>query len=169
MSEMLMTEVTLGDKVRVQFHPPNPMRSFCEGVVRRVDVPTPEGRVFVVEVTHEVILDREHRIRPGFQDFIRYECQNDFPGRIEILPTAEQEVQGEDRDSAPDPILGEPSEEPRHEVAEQTPLEPEGHPEPEVEPASEAEADPAPSQVEVERQEPRRHGGFIGKLFGRQS
>jgi hypothetical protein len=48
------------------------MRSFCEGVVRRVDVVTPEGRSFVVEVTHEVILDREHRIRPGFQDFVMY-------------------------------------------------------------------------------------------------
>jgi hypothetical protein len=169
MSEMLMTEVTLGDKVRVQFHPPNPMRSFCEGVVRRVDVPTPEGRVFVVEVTHEVILDREHRIRPGFQDFIRYECQNDFPGRIEILSTAEQEVQGEDRDSAPDPILGEPSEEPRHEVAEQTPFNLEDHSESEAEPASRMANASEPSQVDVERQGPRGHGGFIGKLFGRQS
>jgi hypothetical protein len=46
------------------------MRSFCEGVVRRVDVVTPEGRSFVVEVTHKVILDREHRIRPGFQDYL---------------------------------------------------------------------------------------------------
>jgi hypothetical protein len=35
-----------------------------------VDVVTPEGRSFVVEVTHEVILDREHRIRPGFQDYL---------------------------------------------------------------------------------------------------
>ncbi len=83
-----MAEVTIGDKVRVQFHPPNPMRSFCEGVVSRVNVPTPEGRVFVVDVTYEIILDREHRTRPGFQDYVRYECQNDFPDRIEILATA---------------------------------------------------------------------------------
>jgi hypothetical protein len=162
-----MTEVTVGDKVRVQFHPPNPMRSFCEGVVRRVDVPTPEGRVFVVEVTHEVILDREHRIRPGFQDFIPYECQNDFPGRVEILPTAEQEVQGEDRDPAPDPILGEPPEEPKQEEEERPPLDLEVHSEPEVEQTSRMATASEPSQVDVERQEPRGHGGFIGRLFGR--
>ena len=166
---MLMAEVTVGDKVHVQFHPPNPMRSFCEGVVRRVDVPTPEGRVFVVEVTYEVILDREHRIRPGFQDFIRYECQNDFPGRIEILPTAEQEVQGEDRDPAPEPILEEPAEESGHEEDEQPPLDLEGHSEPEAEPASRMATAPEPSQVDAERQEPRRRGGLIEKLFGRQS
>jgi hypothetical protein len=158
MSEMLMAEVTVGDKVRVQFHPPNPMRSFCEGVVRGVDVATPDGRVFVVEVTHEVILDREHRIRPGFQDYVRYECQNDFPGRIEILPTAENEVQGETRDPAPDPTLGEPPGEPRHEGDEQPLLGREVH----------LEADHEPSQVEVERQEPRQRGGLIGRLFGRQ-
>ena len=74
MAEVVTTEVAIGDKVRVQFHPPNPMRSFCEGIVSRVDVASPEGRFFVMEVTHEVILDREHRIRPGFQDYVRYEC-----------------------------------------------------------------------------------------------
>ena len=162
---MLMAEVSVGDKVRVQFHPPNPMSSFCEGVVNRVDVTSLEGRFFVMEVTYEVILDREHRIRPGFQDFIRYGCQNDFPGRIEILSTAVQEVQGE---QAPDLMRGQPPEEPRHEVDEQTPLGLEVHSEPEVEPASEAEADPEPSQVEVERQEPGRRGSLIGRLFGRQ-
>ena len=62
-----MGEVTIamGDEVRVHFHPPGAMRSYCEGVVSRVDVTTPEGRFFVVEVTHEVLLDREHRIRRG--------------------------------------------------------------------------------------------------------
>jgi hypothetical protein len=36
MPEVVATEVAVGDKVRVHFHPPNPMQSFCEGVVRRV-------------------------------------------------------------------------------------------------------------------------------------
>jgi hypothetical protein len=43
------------------------MKSYSEGVVRRVDVTASEGHFFVVEVTHEVILDRQLRIRPGFQ------------------------------------------------------------------------------------------------------
>src|SRR5687768_11448060 len=116
MSEVAGLKVAAGDQVRVHFHPPNPMKSFCEGVVSRVDVTTPEGRFFAVEVRHEVILDREHRIRPGFQDFVRYECRNDFPGRIEILSTAEQGVEGS---HASDPMLREPPEEPQHEVAEQ--------------------------------------------------
>jgi hypothetical protein len=49
------------------------MKSFSEGAIRRVDVTTAEGRFFIVEVEHEVILDQEHRLRPGFQDYVRYE------------------------------------------------------------------------------------------------
>jgi len=78
-------KIAVGDQVRVHFHPPGSMRSFCEGVVSRVDVSAPVGRFFVVDVMHEVILDREHPIRRGFQDFVRYNCWNDFPGRIEVL------------------------------------------------------------------------------------
>ena len=59
----------------------------------------------MVEVRNEVILDQPHRIRPGFHDYVRYECQNDFPGRIEILSTAEQNVE---RNPASDLISGEP-------------------------------------------------------------
>src|SRR4029078_1535736 len=81
-------KIAMGDEVRVHFHPPGPMKSFTEGVVSRVNVTTPEGRFFVVEVTHEVLLDREHRIRRGFPDFVRYECRNAFPGRIEVLSAA---------------------------------------------------------------------------------
>jgi hypothetical protein len=58
MTEIVATDVAVGDQVRVHFHPPNPMQSFCEGTVSRVDVIAPEGRFFVVDVTHEVILDR---------------------------------------------------------------------------------------------------------------
>ena len=77
---MAEVKIAVGDEVRVHFHPPGAMKSYFEGVVSRVDVTTPEGRFFVVEVTHEVLLDREHRIRRGFPDFVRYECRNDFPG-----------------------------------------------------------------------------------------
>jgi hypothetical protein len=89
MIEVVATEVAVGDQVRVHFHPPGRMKSFSEDVVRKVDVTTQEGRFFVVEVTHEVILDRKHRIRPGFHDYVRYEDRNDFPGRIEILSPPE--------------------------------------------------------------------------------
>src|SRR3712207_6965999 len=91
MSETLPMKIAAGDQVRVHFHPPGSMRSFCEGVVSRVDVTTRERRFFVVDVMHEVILDREHPIRRGFQDFVRYECPNDFPGRIEVLSTRSEE------------------------------------------------------------------------------
>src|SRR5829696_10577500 len=94
MSEVAELEIAVGDQVRVHFHPPGWMRSFCEGMVSRVDVITPEGRFFAVEVTREVILDRKHNIS-GFEDYVRYECRNDFPGRIEILPTAEHDVVSE--------------------------------------------------------------------------
>ncbi|MFD0460886.1 hypothetical protein ACFQY9_02275 [Microvirga aerilata] len=58
---------------------------------------SPEGRFFVMEVTHEVILDREHRIRPGFQDYVRYESRNDFPGRVEILSPQHRRWRGNPR------------------------------------------------------------------------
>jgi hypothetical protein len=93
MAEVVTTQIVVGDEVRVHFHPPGSMRSFSEGVVRRVDVTTPQGRFFVIEVAHEVLLDREHRIRPGFEDYVLYECPNDFPGRIELLTTAEQDLE----------------------------------------------------------------------------
>jgi hypothetical protein len=42
-SEVVTTEIAVGDQVRVHFHPPGPMRSYSEGVVRRVNVKTPAG------------------------------------------------------------------------------------------------------------------------------
>ncbi len=85
---MAEVKIAVGDQVRVHLHPAGPWKSFSEGVVSRVDVTTAEGRFFVVEVMHEVLLDREHRIRRGFPVYVRYECRNDFPGRIEVLSTA---------------------------------------------------------------------------------
>jgi hypothetical protein len=165
MAEVVMTEVAVGDKVRVHFHPPGSMRSFSEGVVRRVDVTTPEGRFFVVEVAHEVLLDREHRIRPRFQDYVLYECRNDFPGRVEILPATVQEVE---REPAPDLLSEEPPEEPQHMVAEQEDEARSVDSGPEAERLSEVATDYELTQVDVEPQPVRRQSGLMAALFGRK-
>ncbi len=78
-------EITVGDKVRVHYHPPGARTSFVEGVVSRVDVITLRGRVFVVDVTCEVVLNREQPIRSGYQNYVLYERWEEFPGRIEVL------------------------------------------------------------------------------------
>jgi hypothetical protein len=165
MTEVAGLKVAVGDQVRVHFHPPNPMKSFCEGVVSRVDVTAPEGRFFVVEVTHEIILDQEHRVHPGFQDYVRYECRNDFPGRIEILSTAEQDVT---RNLAPDPRLGEPPEEPEHEADEQHVARVDVHSQPEIGRMPESEVNSEPAWVGVEPQPIRKQGGLLAALFGRR-
>ena len=69
MTEVVATEIAVGDQVRVHFHPAGPWKSFSEGVVRRVDVTTPEGRFFVLEVRHEVILDRRAPDQARFPGF----------------------------------------------------------------------------------------------------
>ncbi|WP_153885405.1 hypothetical protein [Microvirga tunisiensis] len=147
MSETLPVKIEVGDQVRVHFHPPGPMKSFSEGVVSRVDVTAPQGRFFVVEVTHEVILDREHRLRPGFQDYVRYEGPRDFPGRVEVLSTLEQGGT-EDNESG--------------QVTEMRPVE---VPDETVQ-GPDAEHDQ--HVVRLERQEVRRSGGLIAAFFGRQ-
>jgi hypothetical protein len=75
---MAEVKIAVGDQVRVHLHPAGPWKSFSKGVVRRVDVTTAEGRFFVVEVMHEVLLDREHRIRRGFPVYVRYESGTTF-------------------------------------------------------------------------------------------
>jgi hypothetical protein len=147
MPDALMMKIAVGDEVRVHFHPPGSMKSFSEGVVKRVDVSTPEGRFFVVEVTHEVILDREHRIKSGFQDYVRYEGQNNFPGRVEKLSTAEQ---GRMENDEADPVARlRPGEAP-NEIAQERDAEHDQH------------------MVHLERPEVRRPRGLIAALFGRQ-
>ena len=165
MSEVMATAIAVGDQVRVHFHPPGAWRSFSEGVVRRVDVVTQAGRFFVFEDRHEVIVDREHRIRPNFQDYVRYECRNDFPGRIEILSTAEQDVE---RNPTSDPLLEELSEEPEHAVDEQHSGELDVHSEPEIEQRLAAETNSEPAPVDVEPQPVRKQGGLLSALFGRR-
>src|SRR3954466_8508473 len=101
MSETLPMKLAVGDEVRVHFHPPGSWKSFSEGVVRRVDVNTPGGRFFVLEVRNEVLLDQPHRIRPDFHDYVPYEGQNDFLGRIEVLTPAAQYLEAQDRETEP--------------------------------------------------------------------
>ena len=157
-------KIAMGDEVRVHFHPPGPMKSFTEGVVSRVDVTTPEGRFFVVEVTHEVILDREHRIRRGFPDFVRYECRSDFPGRIEVLSAAADIEQGPEFDLT----VMDPPEETKHEADKSHPVSLAAHAETEVEQIPKAEAPSEPPQVEVKRQPAPARSGLIAMLFGQK-
>jgi hypothetical protein len=169
MSEVTALEIAAGSKVRVHFHPPGPWKSFSEGVVTRVDVTTQAGRFFVVEVTHEVILDQEHRVRHGFHDYVRYECPNDFPGRIEILSTATQD--GETEPALVQTSVASPEEaeqEAEQEIHEPHPVELEAHPEPEIVQAPEVEVDVEPVEVDVEPQPASKPRGLIGALFGRK-
>jgi hypothetical protein len=77
----------------------------------------------------------------------------------------QQEVLSE---PAPLPTAAPTPETVAHETDEPSPLALEVHSEPEVELASEAEPNPDPLQAHVAGQEPRRRGGLIGMLFGRQ-
>jgi hypothetical protein len=165
MPEVAELEIGVSDKVRIHFHPPNPLRSFSEGVVRRVDVATPQGRVFVVEVAHEVLLDREHRIRPGFQDHVLYDCRNHFPGRIQVLSTAEQEVEEE---PAPTSVSIEPNEQVEHRAMEQPAPEPEMHMESRRGLLPGVEIEPDPAEADIEPQTAPRAGRLMAALFGRR-
>jgi hypothetical protein len=136
------------------------MKSFFEGVVTRIDVPAADGRVFVVRVTHEVILDREHRIRPGFHDYVRYTCPNDFPGRIEVISATAQALE---REPTPDPTSVKPSTEAEPEAEEQRQVALQVQSESEIELAPETETTFQLTQVD---DEPRKANGLMAALFG---
>ena len=156
-------KIAVGDQVRVHFHPPYPMQSFCEGVVSRIDVTTREGRFFVVDVMHEVILDREHSIRRGFQDYVRYDCHSDFPGRIEVLSTAERTMVSE-----PLPVALEAQEVTDQEADEPLSAEPDVHSGPETEQIPEAETRTEEAPVDAEPQPASKQNGLLATLFGRK-
>jgi hypothetical protein len=163
MAETSVMKIAIGDQVRVHFHPPYPMQSFCEGTVSRVDGSAPEGRFFVVDVTHEVILDREHPIRRGFRDFVRYECPNDFPGRIEVLSTA-----GQTTISEPLPTALEAQEAIDQRADEPLSAELDVHSGPESEQTPEAETKSEEIPVDVEPQPANEQRGLLATLFGRK-
>jgi hypothetical protein len=134
------------------------MRSYSEDVVSRVDVTTREERFFVIEVMHDVILDHEHPIRRGFQDFVRYDCPTDFPGRIEVLSTAEQTME-------PPPTS--PKEQ---EVVDQGANEPlsaelDVHSGPEIEKVPEAEIRSEETPVDVEPPPANNQSGLLATLI----
>jgi hypothetical protein len=163
MAETSVMKIAVGNQVRVHFHPPYPMQSFCEGTVSRVDVSALEGRFFVIDVTHEVILDREHPIRRGFQDFVRYKCPNDFPGRIEVFSTAEQTMVSESLPTAPE----------AQEAIDQAADEPlsaelDAHSGPEIEQTPEAELRSEEIPVNDEPQPASKQNGLLATLFGRK-
>jgi hypothetical protein len=84
-------KLSVGDKVRIHYHPPGRTQSYVEGKISRVDVDTSAGRVFVVDVTYDVIHDVEQALLPGYQNYVLYERWEDFPGRIEMLLKAESQ------------------------------------------------------------------------------
>jgi hypothetical protein len=163
MAETSVMKIAVGDQVRVHFHPPNPMRSFCEGTVSRVDVRAPGGRFFVIDVTHEVILDRKHPIRRGFQDFVSYECQNDFPGRVEVLSTAEQAMVSEPLPTAPEAreVIDQEADEPLS-------AEPDSRSGPKIEQTPEPETKSEETSFNVEPQPTHKQSGLLATLFGRK-
>jgi hypothetical protein len=150
MGDVSAMKVTVGDKVRVHYHPPGQRMSFIEGVVSRVDVTTRRGRVFVVDVTTDVILGREHSVRPGYQHYVLYERSDEFAGRIEMLSRAHHRSEPE---VIPEPRLAvEPALDPKPEAADQGP---DGEPAPEPEPAKD-QGSPG-------------LGSVLGSLFGRRT
>jgi hypothetical protein len=142
--------VQVGDEVRVHYHPPGQVRSFVEGVVRRTDVSTLRGRVFVVEVTSEVVLDREQLVKPGYQNYVLYERWEEFPGRIEVLSEVKQVDEAKS-------------------TAEQEPkLLIEGEHDTEQRTISDPDVEAKGSPVGVDGQDGRRRGSRIASIFGRQ-
>ncbi|MBD2749519.1 hypothetical protein IC232_22835 [Microvirga sp. BT688] len=165
MSEASVMKIAIGDQVRVHFHPPYPMQSFCEGTVSRVDGSASDGRFFVIDVTHEVILDWEHPIRRGFRDFVLYECPNDFPGRIEVLS-------GTERATAVEPetlpmALG-AQETIAQDADETVPAESDVRAGPLSEQTPEAETKSEETPVDVELQPANEQRGLLATLFGRK-
>jgi hypothetical protein len=150
MTDGPVLRITEGDKVRVHYHPPGRVSSFVEGVVRRTEVSTLRGRVFVVDVTSEVVLDREQPVRPGYQNYVLYERWEEFSGRIEILTEAER--MDEDRSTV------EPEPKPPAEAEQNT----------EQGAMSDPDAEAKESPVEVESQDGQSRGGRIISMFGRR-
>jgi hypothetical protein len=130
-------QIEVGDRVRVHYHPPEPKRSFAEGVVSRTDVPTLGGRAFVFDVAYEAIFERGQFVRDGYQNYVLYTRSDDFAGRIEVLSRA-----------ATEPA---PASEP---APDQTEAEVRSPP---------TEADPF--EVQVERAAPPKRNSLISVLF----
>ena len=148
MADASALRVEVGDKVRVHYHPPGRVRSFVEGVVRRTEVSTLRGRVFVVEVTSEVVLDREQPVKRGYQNYVLYERWEEFPGRIETLTEAERIDETKSMSEPASKLLTKADRDGAEEMM----------------PAFDDEVDGS----EIEGQDGRRRGSLIASIFGRQ-
>jgi hypothetical protein len=157
-------KIAVGDEVRVHYHPPGPRQSFVEGVVSRVEVSTSRGRVFVVDATYEVILDREQPIKDGYQNYVLYERWEEFPGRIEVLSEAQQQP-GRTPDHGQEP---EGEHQPEHELEPTTQPGPEVEATPEPDSEPQLKAEPEPLQIEVEHQDTPERSNLITALFGKR-
>ncbi len=85
MPDGFVLRITVGDEVRVHYHPPGGVRSFVEGVVLWVDVTTTVGGGFLIDITRDVLLGHEQPVTSSFQHYVPHERVHDFPGRIEVL------------------------------------------------------------------------------------
>jgi hypothetical protein len=81
-------KLSVGDKVRVHFYPPNTSESFVEGIVERTEVKTFDGPGFAFQVTREVIMGREAQTHRNLPYITRYEKEDSFEGRIVVLEAA---------------------------------------------------------------------------------
>ena len=105
-------KLSVGDEVRVHYHPPGRTQSYVEGRISRIDVDTTAGRVFVIDVTYDVIHDVEQALLPGYQNYVLYERWEDFPGRIEMLFRAKSHPDLEpalEHEAEPEAFRGKPS------------------------------------------------------------
>ena len=147
MADALVLRITKGDQVRVHYHPPSHVMSFVEGVVCRTEVSTLRGRMFVVDVTSEVVLDRAQLVKPGYQNYVLYERWEEFPGRIEVLTEAERVDEAKcTAEQGPQPL-------------------PEGGHDIKQEPTSEIGTVADESQAAGEGQDDRKRGSRIISLF----
>ncbi|HZH50499.1 MAG TPA: hypothetical protein VEZ16_01320 [Microvirga sp.] len=95
-------ELSVGDKVRVQFYPPKTTQSFVEGIVERNDITTYQGRCFSLKTTREVVLGHEIETPRSLPYIIAYAKEDDFEGRIEVLEPAAPPA-AEPAEAAPEP------------------------------------------------------------------
>ena len=143
-------ELSVGDKVRVQFYPPKTTQSFVEGIIDRNEVTTYQGRCFSLKTTREVVLGHEIATPRSLPYIIAYIKEDDFEGRIQVLESAPRhaaEAAEPEAEVLPQEVVPQ---------AEALP-EAEALPQAEVLPEAEEAVDPAPEEPDGSAGEP----GFL--------
>ncbi len=93
MADASAMRITEGDEVRVHYHPPGPVMSFVEGVVRWVDMKPTGGGGFPIAITHDVLLGQEQPVTSSVQHYLPLDRFDDLPERIEVLSWAERQFE----------------------------------------------------------------------------